>query len=164
MDKQKKSKKLIISIIVFVVGLATLIAGVVFLVLNRGKEAGLRDGEYLVSAKEWVLEDNTNCLIPGEATDGAAEDVASESEASCLPGVIWKFSEIGKGVLTTNQHIDDYNFIWSLEDDNKLLIETEWLRTLEDEYTYQLDKGAGVLTLRNGENTYKFVAVFDKNE
>lgn len=132
-------KKKIISIAVFAVGMVTLVVGVVFLVLGLLRGAAMQDGEYLVSAGEWVL-DNPNC-----------------TEEDCAGKVIWKFTEVGKGTLTTNGHVDDYDFIWSLLD-GKLLIETDWKYQLENEYSYEVDQGSGVLTLTDdGGAAYKFV-------
>ena len=33
------------------------------------------------------------------------------------PSVIWNFTEIGKGTLTTNNHENDYDFIWAIDGD-----------------------------------------------
>jgi len=129
--KNPLQKKKIISISVLVVGLVMLVVGVVFLVLGLVKGAGVADGEYLVAADNWTLENG--------------------------PGVIWDFTEIGKGTLTTNNHENDYDFIWAIED-GKLKIETDWLYNLENEYEYELDQSAGVLTLTSDEGTYKFLA------
>ena len=119
-----------ISIGVLVVGLVMLVVGVAFLVMNLISASKAADGEFLVEKGEWVLED-------------------SES-------VIWKFTEVGKGSLTTNNHLNDYDFIWAIKD-GKLLIETDWLYELEDEYEYELDQGAGVLVLKADDKTYKFM-------
>ena len=130
-------KKKIISIIIFVIGLITLITGVVFLVLDLTKKPSIADGEYLVEVGKWSLEDNDS--------------------------VVWNFTEIGKGTLTTNNHINDYDFIWALED-NKLKIETKWLYDLENEYEYKLNQDAKTLTLINGEETITFTAFEDLTE
>ena len=82
-----------------------------------------------------------------------------ENEINCEPGVIWKFTEIGKGTLTTNNHINDYDFIWSLKD-GKLLIETAWLYDLNNEYEYELNQGNGTLTLKDGDKEFNFTAKF----
>ena len=128
MDKKKKK---IIFISVFAVGLATLIAGAVFLILNLTRSAGVADGEYLVSVEKWVLSDSDR--------------------------VEWKFTEIGKGTLTTNAHENDYDFLWSLED-GKMKVETDWLYDLENEYDYRLDQNAGELILSADGEEHKFVA------
>ena len=128
MDKKKKK---IIFISVFAVGLATLIAGAVFLILNLTRGADVADGEYLISVEKWVLSDSDR--------------------------VEWKFTEIGKGTLTTNAHENDYDFLWSLED-GKMKVETDWLYDLENEYDYKLDQNAGELTLSVDGKEYKFVA------
>ena len=143
---EKKSHKSTAPIVVLIVGILMLIAGVVFLVLNLLHGAGLQDGEYLVSAKEWVLEGDSDCT-PSE-------------ETNCEPSVIWKFSEIGKGTLTTNNHINDYDFIWAL-DNGKLKVETSWLYDINNEYDYKLDQGAGTLTLTSGDETVTLRAQFE---
>lgn len=129
--KNPEKKKKIISIVVLVVGLIVLAVGVAMLVINSIKMSRAADGDYLVSAGEWVLE--------GEE------------------GVIWDFTEMGKGELTTNDHLNDYGFIWAIED-GKLLMETNWLYELENEYEYSLDQGAGVLILTADDVTYQFTA------
>ena len=128
MDKKKKK---IIFISVFAVGLATLIAGAVFLISNLTRGADVADGEYLISVEKWVLSDSDR--------------------------VEWKFTEIGKGTLTTNAHENDYDFLWSLED-GKMKVETDWLYDLENEYDYKLDQNAGELILSADGEEYKFVA------
>ena len=97
-----------------------------------GLVALLGGAGYLINAGEWVAED-------GES-------------------VIWDFTEVGKGLLTTNNHVNDYDFLWSMEG-NTLKIETKWLYDLEDEYTYSIDRGAKTLTLTSGEKTITFKAV-----
>lgn len=131
-DTAKRNR--IVSVCIFVVGVIALIVGVVFLVLNLLKGDALQDGEYLVSANNWVLENE--------------------------PGVVWDFTEIGKGTLTTNGHIDDYDFVWALED-NKLKIETNWLYDIDNEYEYDLNQGAGTLVLTDEDGSYTFVADFE---
>ena len=153
-EKPQKSKKFVVSVMVFVIGLAALIAGVVFLVVNLGRGATLQDGEYLVSADEWILDDEVNCA------PSAGEDA---DEMNCVPSVIWQFTEIGKGTLTTNGHLNDYDFIWALEGD-RLLIETDWLYDLENEYTYELNQSEGTLVLTDGETEYRFTAYFENEE
>ena len=127
-----EKKKKIISFSVLAVGLIVLVVGVVFLVLNIIKMNQAADGDFLVTAGNWVMED-------------------SDSK------VVWDFTEIGKGSLTTNGHINDYNFIWSLKD-GKLQIETDWLYDLENEYEYTLNQGAKTLTLKADGSEFKFVA------
>lgn len=117
-----------ISIIVFVIGLVALVAGIVFLVLRLSQQAALQDGEYLVSVGSFQREDE--------------------------PGVIWDFTEIGKGKLTTNNHLNDYDFIWALED-GKIKIETAWLYDLNDEYEYRLS-GGNLILIRDDSSEVKF--------
>ncbi|MBR2841250.1 hypothetical protein IKE80_00470 [Candidatus Saccharibacteria bacterium] len=126
-----EKKKKIISFGILIIGLIVLATGAVMLVLNIMKSAQAADGDYLVTAGDWVLE---------------GED-----------GVIWDFTEVGKGTLTTNNHTNDYDFIWALED-GKLKVETDWLYDLENEYEYSLDQGSKTLTLTADGETYKFKA------
>ena len=119
-----------ISLIVLIIGLITLIAGVVFLVVRLNAGPSVADGEYLVSVGEW--------------------------EAKSEPGVVWNFTEIVKGTLTTNNHINDYDFVWAIED-GKLKINTEWLYTLNDEFDYSLDQNEKTLTLTSGDEEIIFV-------
>ena len=138
-------KKKIISLIVFIIGLVALTSGVIFLIINFNQEPGLADGEYLVSAGEWFLDEGADC----------EEENESAEELNCLPSVIWDFTEIGKGTLTTNNHINDYDFIWALEN-GKLLIETKWLYDLENEYEYKLNRETGELKLVSEDKEYLF--------
>ncbi len=124
-------KKKIISIIIFIIGLVMLAVGIIFLVLDLTKKPPVADGEYLVEVGEWSLEGDES--------------------------VVWDFTEIGKGTLTTNNHTNDYDFIWALEN-NKLKIETKWLYDLENEYEYKLDQNEKTLTLINNEETVIFTA------
>ena len=128
MNKQK------FSLIVFIIGMVTLIAGAVALVLSFVIKPDMRDAEYLVEMGEWVEQDTE--------------------------GVIWKFTEIGKGTLTTNNHVNDYDFIWAIEGDT-LKIETKWLTELNDEFTYKINQGEKKLTLTSGENETVFLANVD---
>ena len=121
-----------VSLIVLIIGLLTLIAGVVFLIVRLNAGPSVADGEYLVSVGEWKEQDE--------------------------PSVIWNFKEIGKGTLTTNNHTNDYDFVWALED-GKLKINTEWLYTLNNEFDYVLDQGSNILTLTSGDETFTFVPV-----
>lgn len=127
--KSNPKKKKIFSITLLVIGLATLITGIVFLVLNIINSSRAADGDFLVKEGAWSLESE--------------------------PGVVWTFTEIGKGTLTTNNHTNDYDFIWAINDD-KLLIETDWLYNLENEYQYQIDQGSKTLTLTADGQTYRF--------
>ncbi len=121
-------KKKILSIIIFIIGLIALIVGVVFLILDLNKGVSLQDGEYLVSVDSWVKEDE--------------------------PGVIWTFTEIGKGKLTTNNYLNSYDFIWAIED-NKFKIETDWLYTLNDEFEYRIDSG-NLILIQDDSTEIKF--------
>ena len=139
-DPRKKKKNL--SIGVFVLGMIMLVVGIVFLVLNVLKGNAVADGEYLVAAENWVL------------TDCGDEDCDK---------VIWDFTEIGKGSLTTDGGEHNYDFKWAIKD-GKLDIQTDWLYELNNEYEYSLDQSNGVLTLRDidteedAEVEYRFAA------
>ena len=128
--KKKSNKKKVWGIVIFVFGLLVLAAGVAFLLFNLLKGPNVRDAEYLVEIGAWERE--------GE------------------PTVIWNFTEIGKGTLTTNFHINDYDFIWRIDGDT-LKIETDWLYDLNDEYTYKLDQGKNTLTLTSASGDINFV-------
>ena len=128
--KPKKSKKKVFGLIVFILGLATLVGGVVFMLINLLRPPTVQDADFLEQIGAWHLKDNSE--------------------------VVWDFTEIGKGSLTTNFHINDYDFIWRMDGD-VLKIETAWLYTLNDEYTYELDQNDKTLTLTSGEETFVFV-------
>ena len=149
-----------------IVGLATLVTGAVFLILRLNAGPGISDGEYLVSAGEWILDNDTSCKKQDESTEETeSEPKESQDEAKedsipkidCESSVIWKFTEIGKGTLTTNAHTNDYDFQWAIED-GKLKIRTNWLYELDDEYEYRLNQGDGILTLKTDEKEYRFAS------
>ena len=123
-------KKKRISIIIFIIGLAALIGGGVFFALDFFKKPAVQDADFIVSVGTWVKQDE--------------------------PSVIWNFTEIGKGSLTTNNHLNDYDFIWAIDNDT-LKIETTWLYDLENEYTFELDQDTKILKLTSGEDTYTFI-------
>ena len=154
-------KKRIISIVAMVIGIIVLIVGAVFLILRLNSGPAMADGEYLVSAGTWELDEGTNCMDVVE--DGEVEEnsknVEATGETNCIggSGVIWQFTGIGKGTLTTNNHKNDYNFAWALED-GRMIVQTDWLYELDNEYDYTLDQGSGVLVLSDGEHEYRFVA------
>lgn len=143
--KGKKNTKKKVSITILILGIIALIAGIVVLIINLTKGAAISDAEYLVSAKEWRLDTDANC------------DNTSDAE-NCESGVIWKFTELGKGTLTTNNHTNDYDFIWALDGDT-LKINTDWLYTLSNEYTYKLDKASGKLILETEDEKATFTRV-----
>lgn len=138
---KKSGKNKTVSLGVLIIGLIMLVVGVVFLILELKKASLLADGDFLVSAGEWRLVESADC----------------DAESECDDAVIWTFSEIGKGTLTTNGHKNDYDFIWAIRD-GKLLIETDWLYKLNNEYEYTLDQEARTLTVKSEGAEYKFVA------
>lgn len=124
-------KKLkIVSIATLILGIVVLAVGGAFFIIKQNAAAKMGDADYLVQSGAFIMNNS----------DGAVE---------------WDFTEIGKGKLTTNNHTNDYDFAWALQDD-KLKIRTDWLYELDNEYTYQLDQSSGVLTLTSGDNEYKF--------
>ena len=146
MDKKKKA----IAITTIAVGSIMLVVGVMFLVLKFVGGPKVADGDYLVSSGQWTLESNGDCDKQVNANEG-------EEVSDCGSRVIWDFTEIGKGTLTTNNHQNDYEFQWAIEDD-KLTIKTNWLYELNNEYDYKLDQSAGVLTLTAGQQEYTFTS------
>lgn len=137
---EEASKNKAVSLGVLIVGLIMLAMGVVFLVLGLKKASLLTDGDFLVSVGEWKLTESEEC-----------------TKNECEDAVIWRFSEIGKGTLTTNRHKNDYEFKWAIQD-GKLVIETDWLYELDNEYEYTIDQGARTLTVQDDTGEYKFVA------
>lgn len=128
--KLKKSKLKPISLVTFVLGIISLGVGVTFLVLKIVSKPKVSDAEYLVSKGEWSLDGGDSA-------------------------VVWSFTEIGKGSLTTNAHKNDYDFIWAIEGE-KLKIETKWLYTLNNDYSYALDREKDELSLQDGEKELIF--------
>lgn len=109
---EEKPKKRILPIATFIVGIVFLIVGVVLLVIKMNARLAASDAERIVELGTFVKD--------GEE------------------GVIWQFTEVGKGTLTTNNHVNDYDFIWAIEN-GKLKIETAWLYDLNDEFEYKID-------------------------
>jgi hypothetical protein len=144
MNKQK------FSLIVFIIGMITLVAGAVALILSFVIKPDMRDAEFLVEMREWVMQADSNETSEEENTE--ADSIAGN--------VIWTFTEIGKGTLTTNNHANDYDFIWAIEGDT-LKIETKWLKDLNDEFTYKINQGEKKLTLTSDETEYVFLANVD---
>ena len=167
------NKKKRISLIVLIVGIAILAAGVIFLVLRLVTENNkVPDGEYLVARRTWLLDESATARGDARSDATAEGDTQDDAgyvtncggsnleETNCLDValVAWDFDEIGKGKLTTNGGLDEYDFIWAIED-NKLKIETDWLYPLENEYEYELNQESGLLKLAGGEKVYYFYAV-----
>ncbi len=119
-SKKTKAKRKTLPLICLIIGILALLGGGTFLALKLILKPGMRDAEFLVQMGEWTRED--------------------------AEGVIWNFTEIGKGTLTTNNHQNDYDFLWSIDGDT-LKIETKWLYDLNDEYTYKLQQDNKTLTL-----------------
>ena len=128
--KKPWTKQRKISLAVLIVGVLVLAGGIGFLVYNLLKTPSASDAEYLVTVGEWQRKDE--------------------------PSVIWDFTEIGKGTLTTNDGENEYDFKWAFEDD-KLKIDTDWLYTLNDEYDFSLDQEAKTFTISSDDETIMFV-------
>lgn len=151
MDKKR------ISIIVFIVGIITLIAGVIFLVVQLNSGPAVHDGEYLVSIGEWMREGGNCAQLKCVSEDTKCLDLENDGADDCESGgVIWNFTEIGEGTLTTNNHLNDYDFKWLIED-GKLKIRTDWLYELNDEFEYSLDQNNNVLILKKDGEEIKFI-------
>lgn len=128
--RERKGNKKKIGFAIFGIGVVALIIGITAMVINLTTGPGVRDAEYLVTKGTFVRE--------GEN------------------GVYWRFDEVGRGSLTTDDFENVYNFIWSIKD-GKLLMETDWLYTLNDEFSYKVDQEAGTLTLIRGEDDNEIV-------
>lgn len=182
-------KKRIFSIVLIVIGIITLGCGIAMLIIKLNEKPKIAEGEYLIGASEWRLENGEGCADDTTSGDASktmegsesveasevveiidtsetvgTEEVAAETEQTSIvsdcnneSGVIWKFVEIGKGALTTNNHLNDYDFQWTIKD-GKLIIKTAWLYELINEYDYSLDQQNGLLTLQDPQGEYRFVA------
>ena len=157
MEKKKR-----FSFIIFVIGILVLVFGLVLILLKLiNIDDRMQDGEYLVEKKEWALVHTSTTDEPrSTGTEFITNCGSGGVETNCIDvvEVIWQFTEIGKGTLTTNDHLNDYDFIWALED-GKLKIETSWLYLLENEYEYELNQESGLLKLADGEKFYYFTAI-----
>ncbi len=157
MEKKKR-----FSFIIFVIGILVLVFGLVLILLKLiNIDDRMQDGEYLVEKKEWALVHTSTTDEPWSTETEFITNCGSGGvETNCIDvvEVIWQFTEIGKGTLTTNDHLNDYDFIWALED-GKLKIETSWLYLLENEYEYELNQESGLLKLADGEKFYYFTAI-----
>lgn len=122
-------KKKRFPLVIFIIGIIVSIAGISFLLIDIFNTPTLADAEYLVKIGKWVKTD-------------------AES-------VVWNFTDIGTGNLTTNNHKNDYDFIWALEG-NTLKIETNWAYPLENTYIYKLDQKNQTLTLATQDHAIVF--------
>ena len=150
--KQLKDKKKIACIATFVIGVFVLVLGAVFLILNLMKGNAVADGEYLVEKDKWVME-----IGSSDETDCEKEEASDCATETKVGAVAWDFTEIDKGTLTTDGGEHNYDFKWTIED-GKLIIKTDWLYELDNEYEYSLDQGNNVLTLKDDDGEYKFTA------
>ena len=148
---EKKSKKPLIGIISLTIGILALAGGAAFFIIKNNEKPAVRDAEFLVFVGEWVMQSDydpslaTDCLSTAEETEEPVDCLMKE-ESELNQNVIWKFTEIGKGVLTNNNHIDDHEFKWSIDGD-KFKIETDWLYILYEDLTYSLDQENKTLTI-----------------
>lgn len=115
-------------IIVFIIGLVMLIAGLAFFIFKIASGPSMADAEFLVSAGKWVREDTSN--------------------------VVWDFTEVGKGTLTTDNYANSYDFIWALDGD-KIKIETSWLYNLGNEFEYELNQNSKTFTIKSADKATK---------
>ena len=135
-EKPKKKRS---PLVVLITGIVVLAAGASVFIVKKVLKPAKRDAEFLVEMGEWRREDTE--------------------------GVIWTFTEIGKGTLTTNNHQNDYDFLWSIDGDT-LKIETKWLYNLNDEYTYKLqqDNKTLVLSSKTGSSSTATGSADDSSE
>ncbi len=136
-DRMQKHK--IIGIIIFVVGIISLIIGSVTLVMGQiARENAASDVDYLTSIDEWQKENE--------------------------PAVSWTFLGDGAGTITTDNHGNDYQMTWVLEN-GKISIKTEWLYSLSDEFNYEIQRDNNVLILTdaNGNEVARFVGIKKEN-
>ena len=158
---EKKSKKPLFGVLTFSIGALALAASTTYFVIKNNEKPAIRDAEYLVSIGKWVMQpsaNQTDCILPEGAVDQTAEPtdcIPPSSIEDYSSNVIWNFTEIGKGTLTTNNHIDDHEFKWSIED-GKLKLETTWLYDLYDEYDYELDQKEQKLEIKKDEQIKTF--------
>ena len=115
-----------LAIATLVIGIITLIVGIIMLILNLTARPAVPDADFLIAKRTWAITDT--------------------------PAVEWTFTEVGKGTLTTNSHTNDYNFLWAIDGD-QLTIETDWLYTLDNTFTYKLDQSTATLTLTASDGT-----------
>ena len=125
------------AVVVFCLGIVALIAGAIFAIVRTNSQPKMADVDYLISAGEWQREDQ--------------------------PMVIWNFTEVGNGKLTTDGHLNNYDFIWSL-DGGKLKIETAWLYDLNDEFDYTLDQSGKTLVIQNKDKNVEVKFVLKERE
>lgn len=118
-----------ISIAVLVIGLVALVAGLGFLLWQMFGASRTSDADFLVEVGTWQRQD--------------------------APSVIWDFTELGQGQLTTNDHTNDYAFTWSI-DGSQLKIDTDWLYTMHDAYDYDLNQTTRELTITKDDETITF--------
>ena len=156
--KSPKKAKLITGITTAVLGAGALAASLAFFIIDTNSKPGIRDAEFLVEKGTWVMQPDTQKSAPTDCVSSENDESINPEPFDCLTPaskeekVIWSFTEIGKGTLTTNNHIDDHEFKWSIEN-GKLKIETEWLYTLYDELTYTLDQKAQTLEVQREDGT-----------
>ena len=118
-------KIVLISVGVFL--LLTLGGTGLYFYLNRDTTPPLSDADFLVDIGTW------------------------EKQGS--PKVKWIFKKDGEGTLTTNES-NFYDFTWELSGE-ELKISTDWLYTLEDDFSFSLNRE---------EKTFTVVAKSDNKE
>ena len=132
MSKKKKTI-LIVSIIVAV--LAGLGVGAYFVVpemMPWAKYTKMADEEFLTEIGSWQKQDS--------------------------PSLVWTFGSGNKGSLTTNGGLNTYDMVWEISGD-KLTIKTDWFYTMEDEFTFTIDKKEKILTVVSSEDDKETVFV-----
>lgn len=135
LSSMPRSARFKVLVPIFVVSMGVLVFGVTFFLINVFSRLKVRDADFLVSASDWVREDTE--------------------------GVVWRFTEIGKGELTTNNGLNTYDFIWAIQG-NELKIETDWLYKLNNNYEYKLNQDTRTLVLSSGEGEVVFISEADE--
>ena len=131
-----------ISIAVLVIGMLAIASGGGFLAYKLLTQQEVSDdAAYLVEVGKWQRENEPS--VVWDFTDAATSDAA------------------GKGSLTTNDHVNDYDFAWAIDGD-QLAINTDWLYEMNDDFTYTLDQQAQKLTLARDGETWNFVPAASK--
>lgn len=93
-------------------------------------------------------------LKPAPAPEKSVAELLVEVESwekLDAPSVIWVFRSDGNGELTTNKE-NYYKTSWSLSPDSSLKITTSWLYSLEDSFSFTLDRTAPSFTVVNDKD------------
>ncbi|MBQ6396386.1 hypothetical protein IJH89_02250 [Candidatus Saccharibacteria bacterium] len=93
-------------------------------------------------------------LKPAPAPEKSVAELLVEVESwekLDASSVIWVFRSDGNGELTTNKE-NYYKTSWSLSSDSSLKITTSWLYSLDDSFSFTLDRTAPSFTVVNDKD------------